>query len=221
MAKIISEGQGPFSYDPRANVGTLLCRSKFGMGAYPDLIDELSGKFVETLFDLQADQDSKLEFRESRTMLSGFAGSKGRRAYHSVMEIVHAIYPFLKCKGLKYAVGADDPQRFDDPTATNATLYWCFAGSSTAEMFMDYRTQKDFDQDRMRVIVTHSFTFRANSAWVDERAKDRKILEAGNMPDCMLAFAMGCHKRLGERSQIRAINGDLLFSLGKIVLNLL
>ena len=78
LAKIISEGQGPFSYDPRANVGTLLCRSKFGMEAYPDLIDELSGQFVETLFDLQADQDSKLEFRESRTMLSGFAGSKDR-----------------------------------------------------------------------------------------------------------------------------------------------
>jgi hypothetical protein len=58
-----------------------------------------------------------------------------------------------------------------------------------------------------------------NSAWVDERAEDRKILEAGNMPDRMLAFVMGCHRRLGERSQIRAINDDVLISIGKIVLN--
>jgi hypothetical protein len=54
---------------------------------------------------------------------------------------------------------------------------------------------------------------------VDEREEDRKILEAGNMPDRMLAFAMGCHGRLGERSQIRAINVDVLNSIGKEVLN--
>ena len=147
MAKIISGEQGSFSYDPRANVGALLRCSQFGMADYPDLIEELSGKFVETLFDLQANEDYKLEFRESRTALTGFAGCK--RAYHSVMEIVQAIYPFLKCKGLKYVVEAE----------TKATLYWCFAGSSTAEMLMDYRTQKVVDQDRMRIFVTHSFTF--------------------------------------------------------------
>ena len=216
MAKIISRGQGPFSYDPRANVGTLLRRSQFGMENCPDLINELSGKFVETLFDLQADRDSKLEFRgvTSRTELSCFSCS--RRAFHSVMEIVQAIYPFLSCKRLKYTLEADDPHRLDDAGATKATLYWCFCGNSTAEMLMDYRTQ---NLDWRRSIVTHSFTFRANSAWVDQRAEDRKILEAGNMPDRMLAFAMGCHKRLGERSQIRAIHDDVLISLGKILRN--
>ena len=125
------------------------------MEDYPDLIEELSGKFVETLFDLQADRDFKLEFRgvTSRTELSCFSCS--RRAFHSVMEIVQAIYPFLSCKRLKYTLEADD----------------------------------------------------------------RKILEAGNMQDRMLAFTMGCRKLLGEWSQIRAINGDALISIGKIVLN--
>ena len=215
MAKIISDGQGPFSYDPRANVGTLLRRSQFGMEDYPDLIEELSGKFVEALFDLQADQDSTLEFRW--TELRGF--SFPRRAHHSVMEIIQAIYPFLHGKRLQYTFEDDDPHRLHDGPATKGTFFWCFHDSSTAEMLMRFRLKKRWDQDWRDHAVTHSFTFRANSAWVDERAEDRKILEAGNMPDRMLAFAMGCHKRLGERSQIRAIHDDVLISLGKILRN--
>ena len=90
----------------------------------------------------------------------------------------------------------------------------------------------------MRLIVTHSFTFRANSTWVDERAdsEDRNLLDEGwkhaagglgsSSRTSMLAFAMGgCHGlgpglgRLGERSQIRAIKCDVLISIGKKVLN--
>jgi hypothetical protein len=84
-------------------------------------------------------------------------------------------------------------------------------------MLMDYRTLKVFDQDRMRIFVTHSFTFRANSAWVEQRAADRQFLEGIGL-ERVLAFVMGGHKRLGERSHIRNINEDVLHSIGKLLI---
>ena len=64
----------------------------------------------------------------------------------------------------------------------------------------------------------HSFTFRANSVWVRQRAEDRKQTGSECGPDRVLAFAMGAHKRLGEISEIRFINADVLHSIVKIVI---
>jgi len=84
------------------------------------------------------------------------------------------------------------------------------------------RTQRD-DQKPTRHthwIVKDSFTFRANSAWVEQRADDRKFFEDFNL-ERSLAFAMGCHKRLGERSQIKNLNADVVRCIEKIVMNCL
>jgi hypothetical protein len=66
-------------------------------------------------------------------------------------------------------------------------------------------------------VARHSFTFRANSAWVEQRAADRQFLEGIGL-ERVLAFVMGGHKRLGERSHIRNINGDVLHFIGKLLI---
>ena len=68
------------------------------------------------------------------------------------------------------------------------------------------------DQTKTR-IFRHSLTFRANSAWVSERADDRNV----RLERVWLALAMGWHRRLGERSQIRNIESDVLLSIVTLV----
>ena len=63
-----------------------------------------------------------------------------------------------------------------------------------------------------------SFTFRANAAWVDERAEDQRAAGPWSGPDRMLAFAMGAHNRLGRRSPIKTFNADILLAVAKIVI---
>jgi len=67
-------------------------------------------------------------------------------------------------------------------------------------------------------ITKDSFLFRANSIWVMQRADDRNFLEDIS-PERALAFAMGCHTRLGEGSQIKHIDPELLRCIENFVIN--
>ena len=204
MAKI---GEGPFWYDPIKNVRKLLSRTEWGLEDCPHLLQELPELFVSTFFHLEADPESTCSFNypSGRNKMFGFSD---RSAYHAVKEIVQAIYPFVKCKELK--VSLEEDWRSARRSVPEGTLYWCRNDGSTAEMMMEYSESSKWDADLMKWIDTHSFKFRANSAWIDQRAEDRRILEARFMQDRMLALAMGLHHRVGGRSQFFLLNSDLL-----------
>ena len=132
------------------------------------------------------------------------------------MEILQAMYPTLQ-KVLRYHLEITDGRNIDyddNSIHTTKTIFHCSSRKSTSptpELVMHWQP------DRGYPITRHSFTFRASSAWIDERAEDLNVLvEIG--AERVLAFAMGFHKRLGERSNIKNFNSDLLGCIGKIII---
>ena len=209
---------------------------------YADVLQELPGRFVSALFNLKADQNTTVEFQiENIGRIRCFANA--RRVTHSVMEIVQAMYPTLRTKRFGYDVELDYFntltryksnyeeedyfKRLSNPNGlggfrtedTKSTFHWCCRDSSTAQMVMFWLRENCYGTDpaTLSYITRHSFTFRANLAWVEQRAADRQFLEGIGL-ERVLAFAMGGHKRLGERSYIRNFNADVLQSIGKLLI---
>lgn len=214
MAKI--RGQGPFLYDPIENVRMFMSRKEWGIEEFPHLLQEIPELLVSTFFNLEADPESEsacsFVYPSDRNKMFGYSD---RSAYHAMKEIVQAIYPFLKCKELKVSLQEDwrsDSRR----KVPRAILYWCRVDSSTAKLMMEYSGEAAWDQQHKEWYYTHSFYFKANSAWIDQRTEDRRILEAGIMQDRILAFAMGLHDRVGGRSQLRILNSDIIRTIARL-----
>ena len=214
-------GKGLRTYDPVENVGQLFSRTEWEVDSYVQwevdhyaaVLQELPGRFVSALFNLKADQNTRVEFHmEDIGDFRCFANA--RRVTHSVMEIIQAIYPTLRTKRFGYYVESNPNTlncfRTED---AKSTFHWCCRDGSTAQIVMFWLREKC----NATGSITHSFTFRANSAWVEQRAADRLFLEEIGL-ERALAFAMGGHKRLGERSQIRNFNADVLHSIGKLLI---
>ena len=214
MAKI--RRQGPFLYDPIENVRKLLSRKEWGLEEFPHLLQEIPELFVSTFFNLEGDPYSEsgcsFVYPSDRNKMFGYSE---RTAYHAVKEIVQAIYPVLKCKELKVFLH-EDWHSESSRRVPRADLYWCRNDGSTAQLIMEYSELETWDTFLQKRFVTHSFHFQANSAWVDQRTEDRRILEAGIMQDRMLAFAMGLHDRVGGRSQLRILNSDMLRTIARL-----
>ena len=220
-------GKGLRSYDPVENVGQLFSRTEWEVDSYVQwevdhyaaVLQELPGRFVSALFNLKADQNTTVEFQiENIGRIRCFANA--RRVTHSVMEIIQAIYPTLRTKRFGYYVESN-PNRLNCFRTEDAksTFHWCCRDGSTAQMVMFWLRENCYGTDpaTLSYITRHSFTFRANLAWVEQRAADRQFLEGIGL-ERVLAFAMGGHKRLGERSYIRNFNADVLQSIGKLLI---
>ena len=235
---------------------------------------QLPGKFVKALFDLKANQKTKIEF-QCRELSVPLPWLKNARIMaYSLREIIAATYPTLQCRLLNYEFEEGYFQnksifwkhdeevedfskqlliphgaRGDRLQNSRATFYllrnpvplpWYLLRDPNLLRYSRYAIPiSSFSISKMDVFWLHQtwlqphdenpgevdcwitkdrFLFQANVTWALQRADDRKFLEEISL-ERALAFAMGCHTRLGEGSQIKNIDPELLRCIGNIVIN--
>jgi len=155
---------------------------------------------------LKVDQISTIEV-DVKDLSDMHCFSHVRRASHSVLKIIQALFPTLQNKSLKYFLEITDGHQMSKSTTV---FYWF-----NAKLQMNYSVTTHWLAGRS--FFRHTFTFSANSDWVDEREEDIKVIERIRVQNFMLPFAMGGHNRLGASSPIKALNSDDLRLIGKHV----
>ena len=221
-------------YSPLEHVGRLFCRDDWIVGDWICCNEEqknylrklrevpFSHMFVSSLSNLKADQTSAVEFSfqsVNGAILFCFAFTR-LSVPKAVLQIIEVIYPTLRHKGLQFVVQdyVSTLEPNEDATGDSTTFFYPIAGCKWSRggvytvdkanplLEMIWRGESRYNHQIKVRITSHRLTFRANSAWVKERADDQRIRQER----VWLALAMGWHKRLGERSQIANINADVL-----------